>query len=101
MTSSRDKPKFEFISYSGKYPNLCFGTLVFKFNGRLISGDVVLHSGGNAGFDSAGNEYVEKGPWKSVLSWDFKDYPELNEWGIELLQMINENVPFGCCGGCL
>lgn len=36
----------EFVSYNGKFPNLCRGTLVIKVNGEEISLENYLISGG-------------------------------------------------------
>ena len=56
-----------------------------------------LHSGGSAGFDEEWNDHVEDGPW-SISDWP-EGFPEsLKEKAEEL---VNENVSYGCCGGCL
>ena len=64
-------PKFEFVSYSGKYPTLCSGILKFKIDGKLytIGKDQYfwLRSGGRVSFDDNWcEEEVTHGPW-SVL----------------------------------
>lgn len=43
--------EIKFISWSGKYPNLCSGTLKFRIRGKLytLSGCFLLESGGTAG----------------------------------------------------
>lgn len=52
-------------------------------------------------FDDHWNEHVEEGPWTDVSGPLLKKNPELLEHKTELLKMINENVPHGCCGGCV
>lgn len=44
--------QFEFIDYDGGYPNLCFGRLKFKADGKIYEADVSLISGGSVWFDS-------------------------------------------------
>ena len=109
----------KFISYDGAYPNLCSGTLVVEIDGERISfGPQFLWesekkagaqpanypkfwaSGGSVSFDDGWNECVLPGEWQ--LDFDEKDYPA----GIaalmpELIKTFNENVPEGCCGGCV
>lgn len=91
-------PKIEFVSYSGKYPNLCMGVLKFRVNKKLytIKG---LISGGSIGFHNGWSDsYIEKGPWeisKTCLPKELVPYEE------EIIEMINENVEYGCCGGCI
>lgn len=109
----------KFISYDGAYPNLCSGMLVVEIDGEKISfgqtfpresekaaGKTPVNypkfwaSGGSVSFDDEWNECVDRGEWE--LSFDEKDYPA----GIaalmpELIKVFNENVPEGCCGGCV
>lgn len=85
----------KFISYDGEYPNLCSGTLVLEVDGMKWELSHVLCSGGNAWFDEARNPILAHGPW-SV------DLPEcLEPYRKEIEQLVNDNVPHGCCGGCL
>lgn len=93
--------QFEFIDYDGGYPNLCFGRLKFKADGKIYEEVVSLISGGSVWFDSHWCEHVEEGPWTDVSGPLLKKNPELLEHKTELLKMINENVPHGCCGGCV
>lgn len=104
----------KFISYDGEYPNLCSGTLVLEIDGnRRTFGSTGgglfgegLHSdnprfwtsGGGVSFDEDWSECVTLGEWKldvSALPDDLKPY------GNELIDLFNEHVPFGCCGGCV
>lgn len=117
----------EFVSYDGTYPTLCSGKLIVKIDGKEISfgktkkfwswetDDILAdypqfwHSGGSCGFD---NDYSDSFvcsdiPWE--LNWDNdsvcyyrKDYPpEIWELIPNILKVMNEHVPGGCCGGCL
>lgn len=93
---------FEFIDYDGGFPNLCRGCLKFRADGKTYEGQIDLASGGSSWFDDNGDEHVEKGPWKDILDFDlFETCPELKQHKAEILKMINENVPHGCCGGCV
>ena len=109
----------EFVSYDGEYPNLCSGTFVVKLNGIETSfGSQFLWehekkagkvpptypkfwaTGGGVSFDDDWNENVVKGDW--TLDFDKKAYPaEIAEAMPELIKVFNENVPRGCCGGCV
>lgn len=86
----------EFVSYNGKFPNLCRGTLVIKVNGEEVSLENYLCSGGRCWFDKDWVDHVESGDWRiSKLPDDLEQYRE------EILEVVNENVPHGCCGGCI
>lgn len=86
----------EFVSYNGKLPNLCRGTLVIKVNGEEISLENYLISGGRCWFDKGWVDHVETGDWRiNKLPDDLEQYRE------EILRVVNENVPHGCCGGCI
>jgi hypothetical protein len=96
----------EFVSYDGKYPCLCSGKLTLKIDGRTTTFGAwdcdypkFWVTGGNCGFNSDYSEsYVNEAPW------------ELSDYGLEkrftpyykqMLKLFNDNVPHGCCGGCL
>jgi hypothetical protein len=87
--------QLQFISYDGKYPNLCSGTLKFKAHGIEYSWNNCLMSGGAADYM---DEFIETGEW--WLRPSMVDI--LDESSIILIErMINENIPQGCCGGCI
>ena len=92
-------PKIEFIKYTGKWPTLCSGELYFKVNGKeyKIKG---LVPGGEVGFKGGygGESYIKKGPWR-LHNHDFPK--ELKPYKRLITNMVNENVKYGCCGGCL
>ena len=54
--------QFEFIDYDGGYPNLCFGRLKFKADGKIYEEVVSLISGGSVWFDSHWCETLRKVP---------------------------------------
>lgn len=109
----------KFVSYDGAYPNLCSGTLVVEIDGKKVSfGKQFLWSwekeagvkpadygqfwcsGGGVSFDDDWSEIVDRGEWE--LSFDEKDFPkEIVAIMPELIKVFNENVPEGCCGGCV
>ena len=57
--------------------------------------DSPLCSGGSVSFDSNMNEHVNSGEW----SVDVPD--ELKEFKEEIQEVVNSNVRYGCCGGCV
>jgi len=87
----------EFISYSGRYPCLCFGTLVIKVDGKEYSLDGGLRSGGSVWFDDGWSEHVESGEWRGISCLP----EELKQYEDEILRVVNDNVSYGCCGGCV
>lgn len=94
----------EFVSYTGKYPNLCSGTLTLKIDGaewRFGYKEKNLpfwRSGGSCGFNDNWEECVTVGEW--VI--DVLGLPEeIKKYATEIDEVFNENVEFGCCGGCI
>lgn len=85
----------EFISYDGKCPNLCSGTLVLRIDGvERVMPPYCMNSGGWIRFGKDGGEHIDKGMW-SV------DIPEdLANRKAEIEECVNANIPYGCCGGC-
>ena len=92
------KNRVRFVSYDGKFPNRCSGTLILNVDGKNITfPDYCLSSGGSVSFDADWNEEVTEGEW--TISKFPDNFPvELQE---EATYIVNENVPFGCCGGCV
>lgn len=97
-------PAVEFISYNGKYPNLCNGELRLRINGEdvLLNNEKrfgypisILISGGSTGFGADGEEYVERGEWDVKVPEAYACYAD------QIRKVVNENVEYGCCGGCL
>ena len=95
----------KFIAYDGCYPNLCSGKLTVEINGKEVSfcnhdadyGDF-WSSGGRVWFDEDWDEHVEKGEWvffKGLFPEEYADYFD------EICRLFEENVPMGCCGGCV
>lgn len=118
-----NKPEIEFVSYTGKYPNLCRGVLTVKINGKEYK---FGHNYSNHHYNETKDafEFTDEDPsnpnyesfwlsgggcsWRDGCifygSWEL-DELELPEKfkciGQELIDVFNENVLEGCCGGCL
>jgi hypothetical protein len=108
MSVANYKPQnVKFISYTGKYPNLCSGILTLEIRGNehkfgYGSGqhEPFWYSGGSCGFPNGfgAEPVVSSGPWvidASRLDDDLKTFAH------EIDEVFNDNVPFGCCGGCI
>lgn len=91
--------EIKFVSYNGHYPNLCSGTLVLNIDGVDVTFPrYCLSSGGYVSFDSDWNEKIGKGAWYIYTAQIPLAYRHLKK---EILKVVNENVPHGCCGGCI
>ena len=87
----------EFVSYNGKYPCLCMGVLTIKVNGKPYSFNHAMISGGRICRNEDWDMWAEQGDW----SVDLDEHPELEPYKEEITQLVNENVEYGCCGGCI
>lgn len=85
----------EFISYDGSFPNLCSGTLMLKIDGEIVSWQHCLRSGGTVWFDDNWSVHVETGEWTVNIPEEYEKYRE------EITDIVNSNIPYGCCGGCV
>ena len=87
------------IKYNGKYPCLCGGNLIVIIDGfKYNFGQYCLSSGGSTYFtNDYSEEHITTGPW-SVLKWP-DNFPELLKDLV--VEEINNQIPHGCCGGCL
>lgn len=107
----------EFIEYTGVYPVLCQGLLFIRLKGQVISFGEDYHtskakyakntpnypifweSGGRCN-NKKGS--VSQGPWKLKSNLDLMQYPEeVSDYLLDILELFNQNVKEGCCGGCL
>ena len=88
----------KFISYDGRYPNLCRGTLVIEVNGKRYELKYVIQSGGQVTFDEDWSADIVSGEWY-INSDDLPD--ELKPYREEIEEVVNDNIPYGCCGGCI
>jgi len=90
--------KLEFYSYDGEYPNLCSGKLKFKLDDKIITfPDSCLQSGGSVSFTDDWDEIVTRGEW--TIGLFPTNFPE--ELEILATDLVNQNVEYGCCGGCV
>lgn len=105
----------KFVSYTGKYPNLCSGVLTLEIDGETYrfghdygwgndwetdgNYEPFWSSGGSCGFsNNYEDSYRHSGEWIINAS----SLPEkLRPLSAEIDAVFNDNVPQGCCGGCL
>jgi hypothetical protein len=85
-----------FISYNGAYPNLCSGELVLEIDGAVVPfPQYCMRSGGSVSFTDDWEEVVTEGKWTVEVPEQYKQYER------EINRVVNANVDFGCCGGCV
>lgn len=88
-----NNPIVEFVSYDGHYPCLCSGTLVLRIDGKIVELKGCLVSGGELSEDYS-EAYQDK--WSiDLLPEELKPLKDI------ITDLVNENVEFGCCGGCI
>lgn len=91
---------FRFISYSGKWPTLCSGILELEIEGTVYRfGCKEKHEKfwSSGGF-IAENYSISTGEWLIDVG---KLPAEIRKYAAEIDHLFNENVPHGCCGGCI
>lgn len=105
--------KVKFVSYTGKFPNLCSGVLTLNIDGKEVKFGHAIEE-----YDWQTRKYKDDNYnsfWKSGGSIDSDYYPHEGEWIIniseipeqyrkyasEIDEVFNDNVPYGCCGGCV
>lgn len=104
----------EFVSYDGAFPNLCSGKLVLRIDGEERTFDRTLISGGKVWFDDNWSDHVEEGEWRleveavgdnQYILGPFyapnKDVVFTSAEIERITSLVNENVEYGCCGGCV
>lgn len=91
----------EIVSYDGGYPMLCGGTLkVILDSGEELEISNPCASGGGICQSEDGDMWPEKGEWK--IGYGLKSNKILTQEDKQkVVDWFNENVPHGCCGGCI
>lgn len=84
----------EFVKYTGRYPCLCAGDLILRIDGEEVNLGDCLTSGGSCSYDGE-LEWVAEGPWSVDVP------PQYAQYTAEITEVVNSNVPWGCCGGCI
>lgn len=110
----------KFISYDGKYPNLCSGVLTIEINSERVIFGIPTNlpyeemnkylksenynpsfwmSGGRCWFsDNYATAHVDSAPWEfdiDKLNDKYKPYSD------DIFEIFRNNVEMGCCGGCI
>lgn len=86
------------IEYDGAYPCLCMGHLKVWIGDKLWDfGEYCLSSGGCIKRDDDWDMWAEQGKW-DIVQWP-NGFPE--ELQSEVLDAVNLEIPWGCCGGCI
>lgn len=86
------------ISYNGRYPNLCSGDLTVYVDGiEYDFPPYCMRSGGCVYENDEGYYQTDDGEWE-ITKWP-EDFPKHLKKPV--LDKINEEIPWGCCGGCI
>ena len=112
MLNGNLKGCVEFISYTGKYPNLCSGVLtlkidneVVKFGHELKNYNWEIDKYNDSNYDKfwvSGGGIRNWCPYQNEWVINVEDIPEkYHKYATEIDYVFNENVPHGCCGGCV
>lgn len=103
------KSHVKFINYTGRYPSLCMGILTLEIDGiEYTFGDSWKNpkpdfnkfwcSGGSVTADEDWDFNVKQDEW----TIDVNDLPEqFRKYATEIDEVFNDNVEWGCCGGCI
>ena len=97
----KERRHVKFISYTGKYPNLCGGILTLEINGKKITfgddGDYECFWESGGGIDWL-TDTAFTGEWEIDIEKLPKQY---KKYAREIDKIFNANVEHGCCGGCI
>ena len=83
------------VEYDGKWPNLCRGHLFVIIND--YTWDFGIGSITSGGITNWRKNNVTEGNW-TVNNWP-ENFPE--KYKNKTIKKINNDIPWGCCGGCI
>lgn len=107
--NSNTNSHVKFVNYTGEYPNLCGGILTLEIDGveytfgsswkePKTDFNCFWCTGGYVRADEDWNFDVGYGEWNI----DVNDIPEqFRKYATEIDEAFNDNVQYGCCGGCI
>lgn len=95
----KDEKHVKFVSYTGKYPNLCSGVLTLKINDEEVTfgyNDTMYSAFWvSGGYCTYGDSFISE--WNILYDYIPKKY---QKYAREIDEVFNSNVEYGCCGGC-
>lgn len=95
----------KFVNYTGRYPNLCRGTLTLEIDGIKYTFGASWKNP-KPDFDefwcSSGGITENYEAYSDEWQIDVNDLPEqFRKYATEIDEVFNDNVRWGCCGGCI
>ena len=89
----------KFISYTGKYPNLCVGVLTLEIEQNTVTFGYEMEGWKtiNAGMYDKFWDSSNKGYWITY----YEELPEeYKKYAYEIDKVMNDHIEKPCCGGC-
>lgn len=112
--NEEENPHVRFVSYSGKYPTLCVGILTLEIDGEKHyfgttkdvpfpnSKEKIWREHNHDKFWISGGMIDDYNAIHGEWLIDYEALPdELKKYAAQIDEVFNENVEFGCCGGCI
>ena len=84
----------EFIGIREAPWALCGSNVILRINGQKIEFDHILSSGDYVSWGE--EDVIEQGPWTVQCLPEY-----LEKYKKEIAEVINNNISWGCCGGCI
>ena len=94
----------KFVSYTGRYPNLCSGILTLEIDGLeyTFGSSYKAKTNFNEFWCSGGGLTRDYDAYNGEWEIDVNDLPEqFRKYAEEIDDVFNSNVAWGCCGGCI
>lgn len=95
----------KFVSYTGCYPSLCIGVLTLEIDGEKYtfgSSYKEPESDFDSFWSSGGGITHDYETFTGEWEVDVDRLPEqFRKYATEIDEVFNDNVEWGCCGGCI